>query len=403
MLACPGLRSCEHAAMSNRDAHILGNYGRFPQRFVKGEGTWLIDEQGRRFIDCLAGIAVNVIGHGHPHLVQAIQDQAATLLHTSNLFNIPQQERLADRLCALGAGDRVFFCNSGGEANETAFKAVRLWGNVKHGGRKTKVIAAESGFHGRSLGALSLTGRPEYHKGFEPLFEVTFVPYGDIDAMVRAMGPDVAGVFLEPIQGEGGVHVPPRGYLQAVRSLCDEHQALLCLDEVQTGIGRSGKFFCFEHSEVKPDVVQMAKGLGGGVPIGAVGFREDVAELLKPGTHGSTFGGNYLACAAGNAVLDIVCADGFLDRVQVAAERLRSALPEIFGDCIEEVRGRGLLIGVQLKDMPKTILKHGLDAGIICGTAGGGVLRLAPPLTISDSEIDEAMARLKSAWQAASA
>ena len=383
------------------DAHVLGNYGRFPHRFVKGDGTWLTDDKGDRYLDFLSGIAVNAIGHGHPHLVKAIQAQAETLLHTSNMFNIIPQEQLADRLCELGAGDRVFFCNSGGEANETAFKAVRLWANVKHEGRKSKIIAAESGFHGRSLGALSLTGRPEYHKGFEPLFDVTFVPYGDADALAAEMGDTVAGVFLEPVQGEGGVHVPPDGYLQEARALCDQHQALLCIDEVQTGIGRSGRFFCFQHSGIQPDIVQMAKGLGGGVPIGAVGLREEVAELLKPGTHGSTFGGNYLACAAANAVLDIVCEDGFLERVELAGQRLRDALPGIFGDRVVEVRGKGLLIGAQVTDMPKTMLKHALDAGLICGTAGGGVLRLAPPLTVSDDEIDEAMQRLATAWAAA--
>ncbi len=387
--------------MTDPNAHILANYGRFPQCFVKGEGSWLIDDQGERYLDFLAGIAVNVIGHGHPHLVKAIQDQAATLLHTSNLFQIKQQQELADRLSALGAGERVFFCNSGAEANETAFKAVRLWANVKHEGRKAKIIAAENGFHGRSLGALSLTGRPEYQKGFEPLFNVEFVPYGDVDAMNSAMGNDVAGVFLEPLQGEGGVNVPPDGYLAAVRALCDEYEALLCIDEVQTGIARTGKMFSFQHANIQPDVVQMAKGLGGGVPIGAVAMSQAVADLLVPGTHGSTFGGNHLACAAANAVLDIVCAEGFLERVNLAAQRLRDGLPGIFGDQLVELRGQGLLIGAQITELPKSMLKHCLDAKIVCGTAGGGVLRLAPPLTVSDDEIDEALGRIKTAWQAA--
>lgn len=387
--------------MTDADAHVLANYGRFEQRFVKGDGCWLIDDQDQRYLDCLSGIAVNVVGHSHPHLVQAIQKQAAMLLHTSNLFHIEPQQRLADRLSEQGAGERLFFCNSGAEANELAFKALRIWGHKRHEGRKHKIIAAENSFHGRTMGALSLTGRTDYHKGFEPVFEVTFVPYGDSKALSAAMDDSVSGVVLEPVQGEGGVNVPPDDYLQQVRGLCDQHEALLAMDEVQTGIGRSGRFFAFQHSGIQPDLVQMAKGLGGGVPIGAVGMSAAVAELFTPGTHGSTFGGNYLACAAAHAVLDLVCADGFLERVTAAGERLRAGLTAIFGDDLIDLRGMGLLIGAEVRDMPGTMLRHCLDQQLICGTAGQGVLRLAPPLTITEDEIDEALGRLKTAWSVA--
>ncbi|NRA40648.1 MAG: acetylornithine/succinylornithine family transaminase, partial [Planctomycetes bacterium] len=369
---------------SDPTANVLANYGRFSQRFVSGQGSWLTDDRGDRYLDFLAGIAVNALGHSHPDLTAAISKQAGTLLHTSNLFNIAPQEAVATALCAQGAGDRVVFCNSGAEANETAFKAMRLWGNVKYEGRKQRIIAADQGFHGRSLGSLSLTGRPEYHKGFEPLFPVEFVPYGDAAALAEIMADDVAGVILEPLQGEGGVNVPPADYLQKVRDVCDKHESLLCIDEVQTGVGRTGKFFCFQYSDIQPDCVSVAKGLGGGVPIGACAMREEVAELFVPGTHGSTFGGNHLACAAAEVVIDHVCAAGFLDRVLVAGERIRQGLTEVFGDSLQEIRGQGLLIGAVITDMPKNILALALEEQLICGTAGGGVLRLAPPLNVSD-------------------
>ena len=249
--------------------HLVGNYGRFPVRFVRGEGSYLFDDHERRYLDALSGIAVNSLGHAHPGLVAAIQDQAGQLLHTSNLFHIGPQEQLAETICQHSFGDAVYFCNSGAEANESALKVSRLWNSQVHHGTKPRVIAAEGAFHGRTMGALSLTGTPAYHQGFEPLFQVDFVPYGYGAALEAAMGDDVAAVFLEPMQGEGGVKSPPAGYLQRARKLCDQHQALLCFDEVQVGCGRCGALFAHQIEGVEPDTMQLAKALGGGVPIGA--------------------------------------------------------------------------------------------------------------------------------------
>jgi predicted acetylornithine/succinylornithine family transaminase len=374
--------------------YLVQNYGRFARRFVRGEGCWLYDDEGRAYLDCLSGIAVNALGHGHPALVAAIREQAGQLLHTSNLFHIAPQEALAERLCRNSFADRVYFCNSGTEANECAVKIARLWGNQVHGGRKPRLIAAENSFHGRTIGALSLTGTEAYRAPFAPLLDVTFVPYGDETALAAAMGDDVAALFLEPLQGEGGVRPAPAGYLAAARTLCDRHASLLVLDEVQTGIGRCGRFLCHEYDGVKPDVVSLAKGLGGGVPIGASLMSETCAELLKPGTHASTFGGNHLACAAGGAVVDEVLKPGFLDHVNVMGECLRSGLRDCFGDRALDIRGRGLLIGVQLAQAPGELLKACLAEGLVCGSAGGQVLRLAPPLVIAEAEVEELLARL---------
>ena len=339
-------------------------------RFVRGDGVWLEDDQGRRYVDALSGIAVNAIGHGHPHLTAAISEQAGQLLHTSNLFHIGPQERLAERLCERTFGDRVYFCNSGAEANETVFKLLRLWCNQVHGGSKPRIIAAEGSFHGRTVGALSMTGTAAYRDPFAPLPAVDFVPYGDVDALVAAMGPDVAGVVIEPLQGEGGVAVPPAGYLAAVRRLCDEHDALLCFDEVQVGVGRTGALFCHQLDDVSPDCMQLAKGLGGGVPIGATVMTDRCAELLVPGTHASTFGGNHLACAAANAVLDIVDDPALLANVRERGDQLQAGLRALFGDRAVEVRGRGLLVGVELPEPPAPIMAGALEHGLVVGAAG---------------------------------
>ncbi|MFW5845389.1 MAG: acetylornithine transaminase [Planctomycetota bacterium] len=380
--------------------NLVQNYARFPLRFVRGAGCWLYDEDGRAYLDCLSGIAVNALGHGHPHLTAAIREQAGQLLHTSNLFGIAPQERLAERLCAASFADRVYFCNSGAEANETAFKIARLWGNQVHGGSKPRIVAAEASFHGRTVGALAMTGTAAYREPFAPLPAVDFVPYGDVGALEQAMRPDVSALVLEPLQGEGGVRVPPAGYLQQARALCDQHQALLIFDEVQTGIGRTGDLFAYQHEGVVPDVMSLAKGLGGGVPIGASLMREELAQLLTPGTHASTFGGNHLACAAGNAVLDVVQGDGFLPGVRTAGARIAAELQRLLGDAAVEVRGRGLLIGAQLRSAPLPLLRACLDQGLICGVAGSNVLRLAPPLIIGEAEIDALVERLAAAWTA---
>ena len=379
--------------------NLVANYGRFPVRFVKGEGCWLEDDRGRRFLDALSGIAVNLLGHGHPALTAAIATQAGTLIHTSNLYHVAPQERLAELICAHSFAEQVFFCNSGTESNEAAFKLVRLWGNVVHGGKKTRVVAAESSFHGRTMASISLTGTPKYHEGFEPLFPVTFVPYGDADALAAAMGDDVAGLWLEPLQGEGGVVEPPAGYLARARELCDAHASLLVFDEVQTGCGRCGTLFAHQHEGVVPDAMGLAKGLAGGVPIGALCTTAELGALLKPGTHASTFGGNHLACAAGVVVLEQLLADGFLPGVVAKGERLRAGLAEVFGAVGVEIRGRGLLCGVQLPEETPAgdLAKACLVRGLVVGTAGRNTFRLAPPLVISHDEIDTLVERVASA------
>jgi acetylornithine/N-succinyldiaminopimelate aminotransferase len=375
--------------------HLVQNYGRQDVRFVRGSGCWLEDEAGRRYLDGFAGVAVSTLGHAHPALVRAVAEQAATLLHTSNHYHHPLQERVATRLAALSGLPRAFFCNTGTEANEAAVKLARLW-SLQHGRSKPRLVAFEGSFHGRTLGALALTHTPKYREPFAPLAAVDFVPFGDAAALERAMGPDVAGVFLEPVQGEGGVHVPPAGWLRSVRALCDRHGALLVADEVQTGVGRTGRMFAYQHEGILPDVLCLAKALGGGVPIGAVVMSEAVAALLKPGLHGTTFGGNQLACAAAEAVLETVCAPGFLERVAANGERLRAGLARVFPEAVQ-VRGQGLLIGVQLPADPAAIIRAGFDQGVVVGPAGGNVIRLAPPLIISADECDELCRRLAAA------
>ncbi|MDA3961073.1 MAG: aspartate aminotransferase family protein [Planctomycetota bacterium] len=381
------------------DPHLVQNYGRWPIRFVRGEGSWLIDDRDRRFLDCLSGIAVNALGHGHPGLIQAIRDQAGKLLHTSNLFHIGPQEQLARQICEASFAERVYFCNSGAEANESALKLVRLWGNVVHEGRKGRIIAAEHSFHGRTIGALSLTGNPAYHAGFEPLLPVEFVPYGDPEALAQAMGPDVAGVFLEPLQGEGGVIVPPPGYLAKARELCDRNEALLVFDEVQVGCGRTGRLFAYQQDNVVPDIMTLAKALGGGVPIGALCTTSELSALLRPGTHASTFGGNHLACAAGCAVMRELTKPGLLAEVRHNGEWMIEQLGSLFGAKATAVRGRGMLLGVRMAEdgANRVLATAALNHGLVVGTAGDNVLRIAPPLTITRGELGDCLARLEAA------
>jgi predicted acetylornithine/succinylornithine family transaminase len=371
---------------------LVQNYSRQDVRFVRGEGCWLTDDQGRRHLDAFAGVAVSVLGHAHPGLVAAITRQLGTVVHTSNHYGIPEQEQLARELVAASFPGRVLFCNSGTEANEAAYKAVRLWGNVEHRGAKTRIIAFHGGFHGRTLGSLSLTANPQYREPFAPLPACDFLPYGDAAAFAAAMGPDVAGVFLEPIQGEGGVTVPPAGFLAAVRAGCDRHGALMVLDEVQTGVGRTGTCWAWQHEGVVPDIMSLAKGLGGGIPIGAIVAREHVAALIKPGLHGTTFGGNHLACAAGSTVLAEVRKPGFLEHVAARSRQLIAGLRALFPN--QEVRGRGLLLGVQLAEAPGRLVTAARAQGLIVGPAGNNTLRLAPPLVISEAEVAELLARL---------
>lgn len=373
------------------DESILNTYGTPPVALVSGQGARLTDEEGNEYIDMLAGIAVNSLGTAHPAIVEAVTEQIQSLGHVSNLFGSQPVVDAADKLRAR-VGDesaRVFFCNSGAEANEAAFKLARLTG-------KHRVLAAHHGFHGRTMGALALTGQPSKRKAFEPLpTGVEFYPYGDtsyLRELVEQNPGDTAAIILEPIQGETGVIPAPHGFLKAVRDLCDEHDLLFIADEVQTGVGRTGKFFGYQAEDVLPDVITMAKGLGGGLPIGACIARGKAAGLFTPGSHGTTFGGNPVATAAANAVLDTV--DGaFIENVSAKGALLAdkvSQLPQV-----AEVRGRGLMLGVVLKEpIAKAAVSAGLKRGLILNAPSESVIRLTPPLVIEEEDIVEAVERL---------
>lgn len=378
---------------------LIQNYRRQAVRFVRGAGCYLYDDAGREYLDAFAGVAVCTLGHSHPRLVETLSRQAATLIHTSNHYEQLGQEELAARIVPEAFPGRMLFCNSGTEANEAAYKLVRLWGNVAHEGRKRRIIAFEGSFHGRTLGSLSITHTPSYRAPFEPLPPTDFVPFGDADALAAAMRDDVAGVFIEPIQGESGVNVAPPGFLPRVRELCTRHQALLVVDEIQTGIGRTGRMFGYQHEGITPDVMSLAKGLGGGVPMGAVLATEPVAALLKPGLHGTTFGGNPFACAAGLTVMKEVTSPGFLDNVVERGHQLMEGLRRIFGSP-HMVRGRGLLLGVQLQQPPAELVKAALERGLVVGVAGNNTLRIAPSLIITAAQVDELLEKLAAAHRA---
>lgn len=378
-------------ALTQWNQVLMNNYGTPPIELVSGKGATVQDSQGRVHIDMLAGIAVNALGHAHPAIIEAVSHQLSQLGHVSNLFATRPVVQLAETLKERVGDDsaRVFFCNSGGEANEAAFKLARLTG-------RSRVLAAVDGFHGRTMGSLALTGQPDKRKPFEPLpTGVEFYPYGDIDyltKLVEVNPADVAAIFLEPIQGETGVIPAPEGFLRAVRELCDTHGILFVADEVQTGVGRTGDFFAFQHDGVLPDVVTMAKGLGGGIPIGATIARGKAAELFTPGSHGTTFGGNPVACAAANAVLSFVD-DAFCGQVARKGEFFAEKLRAIDG--VTEVRGRGLMLGVVLEhDVAKQAVARGFDHGLILNAPAGNVIRLTPPLVISDDEMNAAVEKL---------
>lgn len=381
------------------EAPIMKTYAPPSLTLVRGRGMEVFDSEGRNYLDFIGGIAVAATGHCHPAVVKAIADQAATLLHVSNLYGIEPQRELARKLAPKAGPDfRAFFCNSGAEANEAAIKLARKWGHLKGVGEGT-VITAENSFHGRTLATLAATAQPKYQKGFEPLpAGFKHVPFGDLDALEAAITPDVTAVLLEPIQGEGGVRLPPRGYLQGVRELCDAKGVLLILDEVQTGCGRTGRFFAFEHEGVRPDIVTLAKALGSGVPIGACLARAEVAAAFEPGNHGSTFGGNPLSCAAALATLDVIDRERLAERAESMGHYLQKRLRDLEGrtGALKEVRGLGLLIGVEFhqpiaKDLVKAMLAH----GILTNATSDTVLRLAPPLIISEREADAFVAALE--------
>jgi acetylornithine/N-succinyldiaminopimelate aminotransferase len=381
----------------------MPNYARADLAFEKGEGARLWASDGRRYLDFGAGIATSSLGHGHPHLVKAIAEQAARVMHVSNLYRVPQAEELARRHVENSFADSVFFCNSGAEANEGMIKAVRKYHAENGQPERFRTICFEGAFHGRTLGMISATGNAKYLAGFGPAVQgFDHVPFGNMNAVRDAITAETAGIMIEPIQGEGGVRPADLRFLQELRAVCDEFGLLLALDEVQTGMGRSGKLWAHQWAGIEPDVMSSAKGIGGGFPLGAVFAKEKVAKHLKPGTHGTTYGGNPLACAAGNAVLDVVLAPGFLDNVDRVARHLWRGLEGLarrHPDVIEEVRGAGLLLGIKLRE---GITNSGMqDAavaeGLLTVAAGMNVLRLAPPLIITDAEADEAIALLERA------
>ena len=372
--------------------HVMQTYGRAPVAFVRGEGTVLYDSDGRRYLDFLSGLAVTSLGHAHPAVADAIAEQARTLLHVSNLYYNALQPQVAERLDALiGGGGRVFFCNSGAEANECAIKLARRYGQTHGGPERFHVISAYGSFHGRTLTTLAATGQPQKQETFQPL-PVGFhqVAFGDVDALAAAMDERVCAVLLEPVQGEGGVQPAPPGYLEAVRALCDEREALLVMDEVQTGLGRTGAWFGFQHSGVRPDVVAMAKALGNGMPIGACWARAEVAAAFRPGDHATTFGGQPLAAAAALATLAVMEAEDVPARAAGAGKRLVDALREVPG--VAGVRGAGLLIAAELDGLEaKPVADECLRRGLVCNAVTATALRLAPPLLVSDDEIAEAV------------
>ena len=391
---CGGMNTAEIRSLS--EAHLLNTYGWRKLAFVRGEGTSLWDAEGREYLDFFAGIAVVNLGHCHPAVTEAICEQARKLVHVSNLYYIEPQVELAELLCAHSFADKWFFCNSGAEANEAAIKlARRYW--AQRGAPKSTIITAHQSFHGRTMAALKATAQPKYHEGFEPLIEgFKYVEFDDLEAMERALTADVGAVFLEPIQGEGGVRIPADGYLAAVRGLCDERGVLLILDEVQTGMGRTGALFAHETSGVSPDIMTLAKALGNGAPIGAMGCTEEAASGFSVGSHASTFGGNPLCSAAAAATLRVLVEPGFLEHAADAgahfADRLGALKREY--DCIREVRAKGLMIGIGLTIAATPIVDAMIESGIICGPAGPKVLRFLPPLTVTREQVDTVVSTL---------
>ncbi|HWL81272.1 MAG TPA: aspartate aminotransferase family protein [Roseomonas sp.] len=379
---------------------LMPTYNRADLAFERGEGAWLWTVDGRRFLDFGSGIATTSIGHAHPHLVKTIAEQAAKVMHTSNLYRVPQAERLAARLVENSFADSVFFCNSGAEANEGMIKAVRKYHAETGHPEKFRFICFEGAFHGRTLATLAATGNEKYLAGFGPVVEgFDHVPFGNMNAVRDAIGPNTAAIMIEPIQGEGGVRPADLRFLKDLRAVCDEYGLLLALDEVQTGMGRSGKLWAHQWAGIEPDVMSSAKGIGGGFPLGAILAKEKVAQYLKPGTHGTTYGGNPLACAAGNAVLDVILAPGFLEQVDRVARYLWKGMTDLAARhpaVASGVRGAGLLLGLQLTpEVSNTEMQAAAVAeGLLTVAAGQNVLRVAPPLVITEAEVDQALAML---------
>ncbi len=387
-----------NAVPASSEPHVMPTYGRLPVALSHGQGCWVWDTQGRRLLDALGGIAVNTLGHNHPRLVPALQDQVAKLIHTSNYYVVPLQEKLAAKLCELSGLANVFFCNSGLEANEAALKIARKFGHDR-GNDSPEVLVFEGAFHGRSIATLSATANPKIQAGFAPLVPgFVRVKLNDTAAVEAAIAanPNITAIFLETIQGEGGINPARIEFLQALRRICDQHDLLLMLDEVQCGIGRTGKWFAHQWAGIKPDVMPLAKGLGSGVPIGAVVCGPRAAGVLKAGNHGTTFGGNPLAMRAGVETLTIMEEDGLLANAEAAGATLRGALAEgLAGEPgLVEIRGQGLMLGIELDRPAGALLTQALDAGLLISVTADRVVRLLPPLILTHDEAREIAARL---------
>lgn len=387
-------------------ASVLPTYARAPLNFVKGEGTWLIEADGRRFLDLGAGIAVNALGHAHPDLVDALTDQAQNLWHVSNLYEIPNQQKLADQLVSLTFADTVFFTNSGTESCELAVKMARKYWYEKGQPERVEIITFEGSFHGRSSAGIAAAGSEKMTKGFGPLLPgFTHLKWNDHEAIKAAISEKTAAILIEPIQGEGGIRPVPEQCLKGLRDLCDEHGLLLIFDEVQCGVGRTGKLFAHEWAGVDPDIMMIAKGIGGGFPLGAVLASEEAAFGMTAGTHGSTYGGNPLGCAVGSKVLELVGKAAFLDEIVDKSAYFKAGLEDLVArhpNTFKSVRGKGLMMGLECSVPNMDYVNAGYDALVLTVPAGDNVVRFVPALTISKEEIDEAMARLSSAAQSLS-
>ena len=383
---------------------LMPVYPRCGVRPVRGEGVYLYGEDGSQYLDFASGIAVNALGHGHPALTKAIAEQAATLMHVSNLYGSPQGEALAERIVANSFADTVFFTNSGAEAIECAIKTARRFHYAAGNPQRTKIITFNNAFHGRTMGAISATNQPKMRDGFEPLLPgFAYAPFNDLDAALALIDDTTAGFMVETVQGEGGVSVGTPEFITGLRKACDEHGLLLILDEVQCGYGRTGKMWAYEHYGIEPDIMAVAKGIGAGFPLGACLATESAASGMVIGTHGSTYGGNPLAMAAGQAVLDVMLADGFLANVEAMGERLRSALEQLIPNhdhVFESVRGKGLMLGLKLKSgvEPREFVAHARDNhGLLLVAAGENVVRILPPLVIDDTHVAECIDKLSAA------
>jgi len=383
---------------------LFANYARSNLAFDHGEGVWLVTSDGRRFLDCGSGIAVNSLGHSHPHLVKVLQDQAAKLWHVSNLHQMPEGERLARRLCDATFAEKVLFVNSGAEAMEAAIKCARRYHYDRGEPDRYQIVTFEGAFHGRTIATIAAGGQAKYLEGFGPKAPgFDQVPVGDLDALKAVIGPQTAALAIEPVQGEGGIREIPTDFLRALRKLCDEHGILLIFDEIQTGVGRTGKLFAYQWAGVAPDLMAIAKGIGGGFPMGACLATAEAAGALAPGTHGTTFGGNPLAMAVGNAVLDVVLEDGFLEEVQgkgLSFKQKLAGLVDSHPKVLAEVRGNGLMLGVKCAVPAGDYVAAAREAGLLAVPAGDNVVRIMPPLVMSEDEISIAVERLDRAAQA---